>query len=273
MSKAIYKTVDLFGNETLNFADVPTREKTLFDDYEGFTEKFEPKKTTDDCYTPPAVYAAILEYVGQHIDLTAMNIVRPFFPGGDYESVPYTDNCVVIDNPPFSIIAKITRFYIKNNIKFFLFAPHLTLFNSTKCTYIVAGCDIVYENGASVKTSFVSNLMGDVAITSAPDLYEKVKIANKTEKPQLPKYEYPPEICTVSMIQKLTENGIDFRVSRADCHHYRQMDAQKAHGKAIFGSGFLLSEKAAAEKAAAEKNTAVIWELSEKEKQIIKSLS
>lgn len=26
-----------------------------FTDYEGFVEKFKPKKTTDDCYTPPAV--------------------------------------------------------------------------------------------------------------------------------------------------------------------------------------------------------------------------
>lgn len=24
-----------------------------FEDYEGFVEKFKPKKTTDDCYTPP----------------------------------------------------------------------------------------------------------------------------------------------------------------------------------------------------------------------------
>lgn len=23
------------------------------DDYESFVEKFKPKKTTDDCYTPP----------------------------------------------------------------------------------------------------------------------------------------------------------------------------------------------------------------------------
>ena len=25
--------------------------------YEDFVEKFKPKKTTDDCYTPPGVYA------------------------------------------------------------------------------------------------------------------------------------------------------------------------------------------------------------------------
>ena len=29
-------------------------------DYDGFVEKFKPKKTTDDCYTPPAVYDAVV---------------------------------------------------------------------------------------------------------------------------------------------------------------------------------------------------------------------
>lgn len=28
-------------------------------DYDGFVEKFKPKRTTDDCYTPPAVYEAV----------------------------------------------------------------------------------------------------------------------------------------------------------------------------------------------------------------------
>lgn len=27
-----------------------------FTDYDGFVEKFKPKKTTDDCYTPPAFH-------------------------------------------------------------------------------------------------------------------------------------------------------------------------------------------------------------------------
>ena len=28
-------------------------------DYDAFVEKFKPKKTTDDCYTPPLVYDAV----------------------------------------------------------------------------------------------------------------------------------------------------------------------------------------------------------------------
>ena len=27
--------------------------------YEQFVEKFKPRKTTDDCYTPPLVYEAV----------------------------------------------------------------------------------------------------------------------------------------------------------------------------------------------------------------------
>ena len=38
-----------------------TREEK-FNDYAGFVEKFKPKKTTDDCYTPPMVYEAVKDW-------------------------------------------------------------------------------------------------------------------------------------------------------------------------------------------------------------------
>lgn len=60
--------------------------KNLFTDYEGFVEKFEPKKTTDDCYTPEPVYQTVLEYVGTLVDLSGLVVRRPFYPGGDSES-------------------------------------------------------------------------------------------------------------------------------------------------------------------------------------------
>ena len=40
----------------------------------------------------------------------------------------------------------------------------------------------------------------------------------------------------------------------------------------IFGGGYLLAEKAAAEKAAAEKAAETVWELSDREIEIIKNL-
>ena len=55
------------------------------------------------------------------------------------------------------------------------------------------------------------------------------------------------------------------------------MDEQRENGKAIYGGGFILSEKAAAEKAAAEKEAAEKaaakkWELSEREREIVRNL-
>jgi len=295
MSKnATYKTTDLFGNENINFVTKKKKAtKTLFDDYEAFVDKFEDKKTTDDCYTPDNVYKAILNFISDKFDLKDFEIIRPFYPGGDYESLEYKKNCVVIDNPPFSIITKIERFYIENGVKFFLFAPHMTLFSSNlKCTAIVVGGDIVYENGATVKTSFLSNMFGNIRILGAPELYNDLRTINANNKVSLPKYDYPNNIITVSKVQKLVENGIEFKVDYSDCHHCSQLESQKKHKKTLFGSGFLLSEKAAAEKAAAEKaaaekaaaekaaaekaaaenDTRIIWELSPKELQIIETL-
>ena len=56
----------------------------VFEDYDGFVDKFETKKTTDDCYTPEKVYDAILDFVGTLCPLEGKEIVRPFFPGGDF---------------------------------------------------------------------------------------------------------------------------------------------------------------------------------------------
>ena len=87
--------------------DTMAKNKEIFNDYDGFVEKFKPKKTTDDCYTPPAVYDAVLQYVREKYNIDDdVPIVRPFYPGGDYENYDYPEGCVVVDNPPFSIFAK-----------------------------------------------------------------------------------------------------------------------------------------------------------------------
>lgn len=117
-------------------------------EYQDFVNKFKPKKTTDDCYTPPAVYDVVLNYVKEKCNIEGLRVLRPFYPNGDYENETYDENCVVIDNPPFSIISKIIRFYLERNIKFFLFAPHLTLFGTNEdYTSIVTYSDIIYQNG------------------------------------------------------------------------------------------------------------------------------
>ena len=59
--------------------------------YDEFVEKFKPKKTTDDCYTPPLGYDAVLSWAKQHLDIVGCPVVRLFYPGGDYENHLYPE--------------------------------------------------------------------------------------------------------------------------------------------------------------------------------------
>lgn len=269
MSSVTYKEVDLFGTETIRVTSRKiSKIKNLFTDYDAFVDKFEVKKTTDDCHTPNSVFDIVLSYVKENYDLADKKIIRPFYPGGDFESITYGLNDVVIDNPPFSIISKICRFYIDANVPFFLFAPHLTLFGSNiDCTHIVVGGDITYENGAIVKTSFLSNMFGDAKIIGDAGLCEKFKKLEASKRFPLPKYEYPDNVVTVSAITSIIEKGISIRIDKKSAKHCRQLDSQKVHKKAIFGSGFLISEKAAA-----EKEHKIKWDISQKEWATINSL-
>ena len=102
--------------------------------YEEFVEKFKPKKTTDDCYTPPAVYEAVKDWAVKEYGLEGKEIVRPFYPGGDYESYDYPTDCVVIDNPPFSILSKICKWYIEKKYKvLFICSKTNPIFKCFRC--------------------------------------------------------------------------------------------------------------------------------------------
>ena len=68
-------------------------------EYREFVDKFKPKLTTDDCYTPESVYAAVRDWAVEYYRLEGREVVRPFWPGGDYENHDYPAGCVVIDNP------------------------------------------------------------------------------------------------------------------------------------------------------------------------------
>lgn len=215
---------------------------TLFD-YEAFAKKFEPKKTTDDCYTPPAVFDAVLNWVVKEYEINPETNVRPFYPDSDYQTYDYPDDCVVVDNPPFSILKQIIDFYNYHKIKYFLFAPHLTLFSTieqnTNCVF--TGSDIIYENNANVKTSFITNL-GDDYVRTAPDLAQQIKEAQQENKKKLTRYEYPDQLITASVLEKLVRRGIDFRLQKQDSIFIRRLDGQKAFGKAVFGAGLLISD-------------------------------
>ena len=255
--------------------------------YEEFTEKFKPKKTTDDCYTPPNVYDAVADWVAQRYGLSRDDFVRPFYPGGNYENFSYPENCTVVDNPPFSLLAKIIDFYEKRNIRFFLFSPTLTLFSkkATDFTCLPIGCDITYENGAVVPTSFVTSLEDkSIVVHTYPDLYKAVHEANKenmkTLHKTLPKYSYPDNVLSAAMAYRYSQYGVEFILHQNECVKISALDSQKERGKksSIFGKGFLISDDAAsrkrtAERLAAERLVAERWQLSERELKIIEELS
>lgn len=247
-----------------------------FEDYEGFVQKFQPRKTTDDCYTPPAVYAAVLEWVKEEIGIAeGLEVIRPFYPGGNYQAENYAGK-IVIDNPPFSILSEIVRFYHTRGIPFFLFAPRMTCLSGEKAGMenltAVFGCkDITYENGAIVPTAFLTNMMGDVKIRVSETLETAIKAAMPSEKKAFPKYAYPDNVIKAADIERFGE----LEIHRADTLPVTALDAQKPHGKTIFGKGLLLSDKAAkavkAAKAAKAANV-IVWTLSEREKSMITEL-
>ena len=274
----------VLGEEDAPFwGDVDTEET---DEYAEFVEKFKHKLTTDDVYTPDNIYQAVLAWARDHYALGDAPIVRPFYPGGDYQSFDYPESCVVIDSPPFSILSQICAWYEEHGIRYFLFAPGLTLFsiNAGRSRYLPVGVSIMYSNGATIATSFVTSL-GAWRIEISPELFRTVDEANaenlrKTHK-FFPVYTYPDNVASVAM-NRLCKYGQAMQIPDGDACFVRALDAQREAGKAIYGGGFLLSEKAAAEKAAAEKAAAekaaaekaaaTRWQLSDRERAIIAAM-
>ena len=245
--------------------------------YEEFVEKFERKKTTDDCYTPPELYEAVADYVSERFGIDRADMVRPFWPDSDYEGYDYPEGCCVVDNPPFSILARIKRFYLDRGIRFFLFAPSMTCFSGAdamRLTHLIAGANVTYENGAVVRTAFVTNMGGDIVAESCPELHDRLKpvcdALRKRRTKQLPKYEYPDEVITAAKLQWMAGHGTRLEIRRADCAPIKKLDAQGR--KAIFGGGLLLSPRMAAERAAAERAAAVKWQLSGRERRMSEML-
>lgn len=267
------------------------------DEYNEFTEKFLPKKTTDDCYTPDLVYEAIAGWVENEYRVDRSTFVRPFYPGGDYERESYPDGCVVVDNPPFSILSEITRFYVAKSVPFFIFAPTLTLCSTRVdgVTFVAAGCDITYANGAKVNTSFITNMQPSTVLRSAPSLTQAVADAMSEinqSKPILIKYNYPKHVVTSAIVSNWSEAGVEFEVPAVSGEKVYALDAQKEFGKVIYGGGFLLSDGLAAEAAEAAKavkaakaakavgvhnadiddDGRIVWRLSDREREIIARL-
>lgn len=209
------KQLNIFTDKELKHAHkktARTRNETL-NDYEAFLKKFERKKTTDDCYTPANVYNAVLEWLGKQIDLEGREIIRPFYPDKDYKKEVYPTGCIVVDNPPFSLLSEIKTFYQSNGISFFLFSPHLTLFSGMEedLNYILTANNITFENGANICISFTSNLFKDIKLWASSELHQMIDKANRDninkQKKPLPKYTYPANVVTASRLDRIIKGG------------------------------------------------------------------
>lgn len=195
----------LTDDGNIDFENLESRMGEKSDAYNEFVDKFKVKHTTDDCFTPPAVYEAVSKWVAERYHHKG-EIVRPFYPGGDYRSYDYPKGCLVLDNPPFSLMAEIVKFYIENKIDYFLFANHLTLFNSMyeHNHAVVTGANIIYENGANVNTSFLTSLEeGDVRIASS--LRKVIEEAQPKETNEVNRYDWPDHVLNSARLTQVAQ--------------------------------------------------------------------
>ena len=203
-------------------------------------------------------------------------VLRPFYPGGDYEHAEYPEDGVVIDNPPFSIFTKICKFYSERRIPFFLFGPGLTIFSCLKyCSVVVVATTIEFSNGAKVRCNFATNLIGDTLVTISPELSKAIAACpSQNQKVNLPKFRYPQELLSVSDFQTMAKGNLPFSVNRNEAVIVSNLDNHPKRKSGLYGDHLLISEstslKAAAVKAAAV--NAIPIELSERERAIVDNL-
>lgn len=199
----------------------------LHESYEDFIERTTGRnKTSDDCYTPDCVMQEVFDYVARRWDLDPARFVRPFYPGGDYEHFEYPDGCVVVDNPPFSIIASIERFYLDRGQRFFLFAPGLVMCNkaSKDCLHIVINREVKFTNGHCQRIGFVTNL-------PSPNVLEYEPAFDGIGRPTNPraKLTHSPRLWTVSRVHKERTNVPRDQVEWVN----------KENGRDLFGAGYM----------------------------------
>lgn len=277
------RQLDIFGEES-TIKPKAKSASVVFHDYESYIKKFTKKNnelTTDDTFTPQDVYEAVVAYVDSIYPLKDKQILRPFFPGGDYEHADYPDDGVVIDNPPFSIFTEICRWYSKRGIPFFLFGPGLTIFSVLDCcSVVIINKGLTFTNGAKVRCNFATNLLGDTLVTTAVSLDKTIReCPSQNKKADLPKYRYcyPDELLSVSDFQSIARGDVDFSVSRQEAVMVRNLDLHPKNS--LFGAHLLVSKdfaaKAEAAKVAAKRmalDDKIVVELSERERNIVDEL-
>ena len=176
-------------------------------DYAAYVKKFLPNYvyTTDDTFTPPKVYQAVIDWLTMEGKTQGRRILRPFYPGGDFEAIEYQPGDFVVDNPPFSQMSRIVRFYQENKIDFFLFYDR-----RYSLAYMREGLTIIYineciefDNGAQVVPAFVTNVFDGAAVYSSKTLNEMIKAGQV--KQSEPRNEYPDDVFSFTIFEKISK--------------------------------------------------------------------
>lgn len=223
--------------------------KADFYDYDAYVAKFQRTdlpRTTDETYTPEDVYNCVVDYVDTIYPLEGHVVVRPFYPGGDYQAYNYPPNGVVIDNPPFSILTQIVRYYIGRGIPFFLFAPHVTCSSLVRlgATVFFVEHGLRYSNGAEIGAAFVSNLTPQWAVVCASSLRRALadQPSQQPSKKSLKIYDYPHNLLKFSEFSALSFLEEDTAFPRASVVCTRA----RCEGRSVgFSGAFLLSDEMA----------------------------
>lgn len=184
--------------------------------YEEFISKFQESnkpRTTDDVMTPWPVYCAVRDWVIKKFSIPDdWEIIRPFYPGGNFEAVDYSGGKkVVIDNPPFSKLSKILRFYEEREIPFFLFSDGKTTFHRLYTNpnhSVILGAKIIYDKHVEVFSAFETNLLKPYTVCSDASLFEVVKAACPPRgKKKKRFYQWPRNVLIFSTLDRLCNAG------------------------------------------------------------------
>ena len=247
------------------------------EEYRKFVEKFDKdaEKTTDDCYTPQDVYECVRDYfIEEGVIPKGAKLVRPFYPGGDYEREEYPDGCVVYDNPPFSIITQIVKYYQDKGIKFLLYCPALTSIGLSRyATLIALDFYVIYENGAGVETFLITNLYDEnICIKSLnSELSSRVKSlpSQQRDTHKLQQYSTPPEVVDIKAVKYISSYGVPMTWYRNKLKLINNLQGYRDIDKKAFGSIYLQAQA----QAQAQAQKRVMIELSSEEQEIVNELS
>ena len=119
----------------------------------------------------------------------------------------------------------------------------ILLFNSgfDEITYIVCNAKVVYDNGALVNTSFVTNLPCENAIEVLPGLKCEIEQTQKITKKRNRKLNFPQFVTNSARLGKYANHGIEMKFRRDDVLFTKHFG-----GVSIFGCGAMLSPQGAA---------------------------